>query len=217
MNKNKELKSRNLKTIYIARASVICALYVALTYAFMSLAYGPIQIRIGEGLTILPLLFPESIPALYIGCMIGNIGSPYGVYDIFIGSATTLLAAICTYLIGKCVKNKVLKVILGGLPPVLFNAFILPCIWLIFKLDTGYVVNMLSILGTQAIFVYAVGIPLYFTFDSLRKKGIPGFEEIKFKDLKKKNKNDVVNLNKSNENNIEEDNFESKNEDKKNQ
>ena len=167
---------KHSKTLLIARTAVICALYVALTYAFMSLAYGPIQVRIGEGLTLLPLIYPESIFALFLGCVLANIGSPFGFYDITIGSVTTLLAAICTYFIGKFIKNKPLKLILGGLPPVLFNAFFLPLMWLLFDLDTGYVMNMLSILATQAIFVYAVGVPLYFALDKLQTKGVKGFE-----------------------------------------
>ena len=167
---------KHSKTLLIARTAVICALYVALTYAFMSLAYGPIQVRIGEGLTLLPLIYPESIFALFLGCVLANIGSPFGFYDISIGSITTLLAAVCTYFIGKFIKNKPLKLILSGLPPVLFNAFFLPLMWLLFDLDTGYVMNMLSILATQAIFVYAVGIPLYIALDKLQSKGVKGFE-----------------------------------------
>ena len=167
---------KKFPTLVIARTAIICALYVALTYALMSLAYGPIQIRIGEGLTLLPLIYPESIFALFLGCILANVGSPYGFYDISIGSVTTLLAAICTFLIGKFIKNKPLKIILGGLPPVLFNAFILPAMWLLFGFDAGYVANMLSILATQAIFVYAVGTPLYIALDRLNAKGVKGFE-----------------------------------------
>ena len=177
---------KNSKTLLIARTAVICALYVALTYAFMSVAYGPIQIRIGEGLTLLPLIYPESIFALFLGCLFSNIASPFGIYDISIGSVTTLLAAICTYFIGKFIKNKPLKLILGGLPPVLFNAFFLPLMWLLFDLDTGYVMNMLSILATQAIFVYAVGIPLYIALDKLQNKGVKGFEIVPIFPPKKK-------------------------------
>ena len=177
---------KHSKTLLIARTAVICALYVALTYAFMSLAYGPIQVRIGEGLTLLPLIYPESIFALFLGCVLANIGSPFGFYDISIGSVTTLLAAVCTYFIGKFVKNKPLKLILGGLPPVLFNAFFLPLMWLLFDLDTGYVMNMLSILATQAIFVYAVGVPLYFALDKLQTKGVKGFEIVPILPPKKK-------------------------------
>ena len=81
----------------ICRAGVIAALYVALTYAFAPVAYqGIFQIRPGEALTILPLFFPEAIPALYIGCMLSNLASIYLIYDVFVGSLATLAASICT-------------------------------------------------------------------------------------------------------------------------
>ena len=179
---------KNSKTLLIARTAVICALYVALTYAFMSVAYGPIQIRIGEGLTLLPLIYPESIIALFLGCILSNIASPFGFYDISIGSVTTLLAAVCTYFIGRFVKNKPLKLVLGGLPPILFNAFFLPLMWLLFDLDTGYVMNMLSILATQAIFVYAIGVPLYIALEKLQSKGVKGFEIVPILPPKKTDK-----------------------------
>lgn len=76
----------------ICRAGIIAALYVAFTYAFGPLPYlGILQIRPAEALTILPLFFPEAVPALYIGCMLANIASPFWVYDVFLGSLATLL------------------------------------------------------------------------------------------------------------------------------
>lgn len=164
------------KTLVIARAALICALYVALTYACMPLAYGPLQIRIGEALTVLPLLYVESIPALFIGCILSNIGSPFGFYDIIFGSIATLVASLFTFLVGRKVKNRPLKIVLGGLPPVLVNAFILPLMWLLFDFDAGYVANMLSILLTQSVFVYAAGTPLYLAADRLRRKNVKGFQ-----------------------------------------
>jgi uncharacterized membrane protein len=167
---------KSKKTLYLARAGIITALYVALTYACMPLAYGTIQVRIGEALTVLPLLYAESVPALFIGCALANIGSPFGFYDICIGSVVSLAAAFVTYLIGKFVKNKVLKIILGGLPPIIFNAALLPLMWLLFCNDAAYVANMLSILATQSIFVYGLGTPLYLALAKLKEKGVKGFD-----------------------------------------
>ena len=164
------------RTLVIARAALICALYVALTYACMPLAYGPLQIRIGEALTILPLLYVESIPALFIGCILSNIGSPFGFYDIIFGSLATLVASLLTFIVGRKVKNKPLKIVLGGLPPVLVNALILPLMWLLFDFDAGYVANMLSILLTQSVFVYALGTPLYLASERLIRKNVKGFQ-----------------------------------------
>ncbi|MBQ5927121.1 MAG: QueT transporter family protein, partial [Clostridia bacterium] len=49
----------------LCRAGVVSALYVALTYAFGALSYqGFMEIRPAEALCILPLIFPEAVPAL---------------------------------------------------------------------------------------------------------------------------------------------------------
>ena len=162
--KNKSFTQR------LCRAGVIAALYVALTYVFMPFAFGPLQIRPAEALCILPLFFPEAVPALYVGCMLSNLTSPYLVYDVFIGALATLIAASGTYLIGKYMKKTSLKIILGGLFPVLCNAFIIPLIIVFLcggsagyaSATIAYFSFVLSIGLTEAAWVYGLGTPLYF-------------------------------------------------------
>jgi uncharacterized membrane protein len=161
----------NLSTKRLCRSGIIAAAYAALTLAFAPVAYGPIQIRPAEALTILPLFFIESVPALFIGCLIANLLSPYGMIDIVMGSLTTLLAAIVTYYIGKVFKKYFLKIILGGFPPVILNAVILPIVWAIAGGTGAFFANFFPILITQIIFVYALGMPLYYSIISLQKKG----------------------------------------------
>ncbi len=94
----------------LCRAGVIAALYVALTYAFGAIAYsGFLEIRPAEALTILPLFFPEAVPALWIGCMLANLGSQFIMYDVPLGGLATLVAALCTYGVGRLIKNHVLE------------------------------------------------------------------------------------------------------------
>ena len=112
----------------LCRAGIIAALYVALTYVFLPFAFGPFQIRPAEAFCILPLLFPEAIPALYVGCMIVNLSSAYAFYDVVFGSLATLLAAFGTYMVGRFFKNVAIKISLGGIFPVLLNAVIIPFI-----------------------------------------------------------------------------------------
>ena len=158
----------------LCRAGIIAALYTALTYAFAPLAYGPLQVRPAEALCILALFYVEAIPALYVGCMLTNLASPYLFYDVFIGSAATLLAAICTYFVGRAIKNTPLKIGLGGFFPVLFNAALIPFIIVFLCGDTtgyastqiAYFSYMVSLLVTQSVWVFALGAPLY----SLLKK-----------------------------------------------
>lgn len=178
-------KMKNLFTTKrICRAGIIAALYVALTYAFGAIAYtGIVQIRPAEALCILPLFFPEAVPALFIGCALSNLGSPFIMYDVPIGAAATLIAALGTYFAGKLIKPHALKVFVGGLFPVLVNAFIIPIIIVVLcgdlcgydAVNIAYWVNFGSLCATEGIWVYGLGIPLYIAIYSFRKRGVTAF------------------------------------------
>ena len=157
------------------RAGVIAALYVALTYALMPFAFGSFQIRPAEALCILPLFFPEAVPALFVGCALSNLTSPFAVYDVPIGSCVTLLAAFITYLVGRFVKNEKIRVVIGGIPPVLFNATILPfvIVFLCGEVTVGigaYFACFASLFITQAVWVYGLGMPLYYSLKRIQMK-----------------------------------------------
>ncbi|MGN1373264.1 MAG: QueT transporter family protein [Candidatus Coproplasma sp.] len=181
------MTKKRIATIVICRAAIIAALYVALTLSFGQLSFLPIQIRPAEALTILPLFYPEAIVGLYIGCMLANLTSPFLVYDVFIGSLATLLAGGLTYLCGRYIKNKVIKVALGGLFPVLCNGFIIPLVMILCGSEwSTYWFLVLDIGGCEALWVYALGIPLFVIFDRLIKKEVKGLVP---SSLMKKNQN----------------------------
>lgn len=175
----------------ICRAGVIAALYVALTCSFGQIAYsGIFEIRPAEALCILPLFYIEAIPALYVGCMLSNLISQFGIYDIFLGSLATLAAAICTYVIGRVLREKnakpmthVGRVALGGLFPVLFNAFLIPVVIVILYGDlAGYATAgvaywyfFASMVVTESVWIYALGTPLYLFVYHMRARGLSTF------------------------------------------
>lgn len=94
-------------------AALIAAVYAALTMLLP--AYGEIQLRVSEAMTVLPFLFPAAIPGLAVGCFIVNLFSPYPL-DILFGTLATLLACLMT----RHMPNRWL----APLPPVLCNALI---------------------------------------------------------------------------------------------
>ena len=96
----------------IARGGIIAALYVVLTYIFAPISFGPIQVRIAEMLTILPLFTPAAVPGLFIGCFLGNILGGAIVIDVVCGSIATLIGAVGLYFIA-CISK--LSAILSGL------------------------------------------------------------------------------------------------------
>ncbi len=183
--------SKIFTTKRICRAGIIAALYVALTCSFGMMSYvGILQFRPAEALCILPLFYAEAIPALWIGCMLSNVISLYGVADIFGGSFVTLVAALLTFLIGKLFResrdtlpNHIARVSLGGLFPVLLNALVIPVIIVYIGgfaegFETAlaaYTWNFVSLLVSQSLWVYALGAPLYVLIYRMRKKHVAVF------------------------------------------
>lgn len=76
----------------LVRISVIAALYVVLTLALPAMAYGPIQFRLSEVMTLLAFIDPFYILPLTLGCAIANIASPFGMIDVIVGSLASFLS-----------------------------------------------------------------------------------------------------------------------------
>ena len=142
-------------------SAIIAALYAALTLGFQAISYGPVQFRISEAMTLLPVLFPEAVPGLAVGCLISNLFNPLGatVYDVVFGTMATLLAAILT----RRIKGSVW---LRALPPVVCNAVIIGLVLTYaYGIDVLWM-NMLSVGLGQAVVCYALGVPLVKLLDS---------------------------------------------------
>ena len=110
----------------MAYAAVIGAAYAALTMALAPISYGPIQMRVSEALCVLPFFMPCATWGLFIGCMIANLISAAGVWDVVFGSLATLGACLCIQALGQRGRgaSSWLRVILAMLMPVVWNAFI---------------------------------------------------------------------------------------------
>ncbi len=166
-------KSQTLSR-YIVTAALIAAAYAALTYvsAFLGLAYGGIQFRLSEALNILAAFTPAAIPGLMIGCVIGNIGSPFGLVDIVVGTVATGLAAVLIRLMAKCCGK--LTPYLGILPPTLFNAVLvgLEITWFLPEGVTwaGFLLVAVEVAIGEIAVCGALGVPLYFTAKKHMKK-----------------------------------------------
>ena len=75
---------------------MIAALYVVLTTLFQPLSFGQVQFRVSEALAVLPMLWPEAVPGLFVGVALANLQSPFGLWDVIGGSLVTLVAALLT-------------------------------------------------------------------------------------------------------------------------
>ena len=159
------------KTRFIAQAGVIAAVYAAVTYlcALWGLAYGEVQFRFSEALTILPLFTPAAIPGLTLGCFIANIGSPFGVIDMILGTVATLLAAILVYLV-RNVRFKNIN-FLAPIFPVLSNAVIIGLEIAYFMPEgltlAGFLGAAASVGLGELVVCYGLGLPLSIVLDKL--------------------------------------------------
>lgn len=163
---------------FLTQAAMIAALYAVLTYAAaaVNLAYGAVQFRFSEALTVLPVFTPAAIPGLAVGCFLANLGSPLGLVDWIFGTGATLLAAVGTWMARKIQMKGV--PVLAPLPPVVANVvlvgFELSCLSSAGTFALGnftwaaFGASALSVGIGELVICYALGLPLLL---ALRKTG----------------------------------------------
>lgn len=143
----------NLTTKKLTAAALTGAAYAVLSYfgSVFGITYGPIQCRFSEALCVLPFFLPETAWGLGVGCLITNLLSPYGILDIVVGSAATLLTARC--------KNRWL----APLPPVLANTVLVGLVLAYEQAGTSaafwpaYGFNALAVGLGEAVACYGLG------------------------------------------------------------
>ena len=174
----RKMKKNGISAAYISLAAATAALYVVLTAlsGVFGAAYGGIQLRISEALTVLPVFFPASVPGLTVGCLISNIPSALGPADIVFGTAATFTAA--------CLSAALRKVRVRSFPlpsmlmPVLINALAVASeLTLVSGADksfTAFAVYFGEVFAGQALSVFVFGTAvLKITEKALNAGGIP--------------------------------------------
>jgi len=148
-------------TSYLTRAAIIAAIYTLLTVIFQPISFGAVQFRVSEALTLLPVLFPEAIPGLFVGCIMANLFGGGIWYDVALGSVATLLAALCA-------RKFRSRPLLSAAMPVVFNGIIVgPLVYFAYIRPAGAPVNWVTLytsIGTvalgEAVVCYVLGLLL---------------------------------------------------------
>lgn len=151
---------------YLTKASLIAAIYIVLVllqvlpFPLASLTFGPIQLRLAEGLTLLPLVEAAAVPGLFVGCLLANLllapYSGFGLVDIIGGSLVTLLAAFIT--------SKMKTKFTAMLPPVILNGLIVS-IWVSYFTKIPYVYTVLGIGGGELASVVLFGSLILYVYE----------------------------------------------------
>lgn len=167
------------KTHFITVSAIIAALYCAVTLIAAPSSFGPIQFRISEVFTILPVFSLAAVPGLTAGCLLSNLvgfmigANPIGLIDALFGTCATLIAAVLTYQIGKSVKNWP-KLVFAPLPPVLLNGLIIGAELTLlggsFSFDVFWPLAGSVALG-ELVTCYVLGVPLMLMLFKKDSKG----------------------------------------------
>lgn len=159
---------KNVSVRKLAFAGLIAAIYAALTMFLAPISYGPIQFRISECLCILPFFFPYTSWGLFVGCLLANLLSQFGIADIVFGSLATLLAGLCTAALGRKRRESWLRCILACLMPVVFNALIVGAVIAFCSVEklfsaagaSMFALSALEVGFGELVVLFLIGLPL---------------------------------------------------------
>lgn len=167
-----------MKTEDLTWIAMIAAVYTALCFVpgLSLIAFGQIQIRIAEALTLLPLLDKRAVWGVTLGCFLANlIGvmlglNPTGILDTVVGTAATFLAAVCTY---RFRNIRVCGIpLLSCMMPVVFNFFFIGA-ELAFLLMPDHLLYGTLINGTYVAIGELIAVTAgWFLIRALQKRGI---------------------------------------------
>lgn len=187
----KKAESAAERTRRIAQTGVIAAVYAAATLVCLvlmqGLAWGPVQFRISEAVTVVAALTPAAIPGLTLGCAIANLINTaisgtgvLGMLDVAFGSLATWLGARWCW--GHRANP---KVAVAG--PVIANALIVPAYLPILSQGLGfytipftnialdgmfipmYVFGVIVMAIGEGVVMYVLGLPL---LRALKRSGV---------------------------------------------
>ena len=91
---------KKTKTRTIVRCALIASLYTAVSLVLAPIAFGAVQARVSEAFTLLPVLVPDAVVGVTLGCFLTNLVGVFtganvlGALDIVFGTAATLTAAL---------------------------------------------------------------------------------------------------------------------------
>ncbi len=149
------------------RAAIISAVYVALAAAFAPISFGPVQIRVAESLALLPFLWAEAVPGLFIGCLLANTLLGLGAVDIGLGSLATLLAAMLT--------RRMPNMWLAAVPPVVVNGLVVGS-YLTLWYPTPLAWSVVYVSLGQIVACFGLGIPLLVILQKLEGRSLAARE-----------------------------------------
>ncbi|MBS9339103.1 QueT transporter family protein [Fructobacillus sp. M2-14] len=105
--------SRASKTQNMTLMALVAALYAAVTMMVAPIGFGPVQLRLSEGLNHLAAWNKRYILALSLGVLIANLVSPMGWIDWVFGTFDTVCMTALTYYLARKVASPLKKILIS--------------------------------------------------------------------------------------------------------
>ena len=148
---------KTLSVRKLALWAVVAGLYAAVTLLTASFAYGPVQFRVAECLSVLCCFSPGMTVGITLGCLVANLFSVVSALDMVVGTAATLLACL---LMSRC-KNPVTMVLPNVLVNGLFIGAMLAWVYTPDAFWQGFLVNGLQVVVGETAVMVLLGVPLF--------------------------------------------------------
>lgn len=139
-----------MSTKRLVRGAVIAAMYAVLTLTLP--AYGPLQFRLSEIMTLLAYFDPFYILPLTLGCAIANIASPFGIIDVIFGSLASFLALTA--------MSKTKNIYLASIWPAFFSFIIGLEIMFLSTEPVNFFLITGQIMLSEFVVVTIIGVPV---------------------------------------------------------
>jgi len=155
------------------RASIIAAAYVALTFVTGSLAYTPLQFRLSEVLMPLPYkrrFGRDAVVGLTVGGFLAELISPYGIFDVVLGTITNLVAGILAYMAGLRFEGRCVGRMLAVLASIASVAFFIGFVLLHLVYEVPFIESVVYIALSESL---TAGIGGYLLLEALDRR-MPG-------------------------------------------
>ncbi len=118
-----------MRKLEAIKAAVVASIYAAVTVLLAPISFGPTQFRLSDILMPIPYHpyfgFEGGVIGLTVGCLLANLVSPYGVWDVVLGTLTNFIAGILSWLAGKKFPNSVIGRVLAVISPVVVVTFMI--------------------------------------------------------------------------------------------
>lgn len=107
------MKAKASRTM--AENALVAAIYLAVSLLSLPLSFGMIQVRIAECLVLLCFFRKDLTLGVTLGCLITNLFSPLGMWDVLFGTLATLLSCLLIGRMRHLIPASFVPVLLNGL------------------------------------------------------------------------------------------------------